>query len=69
MELSSKEKTLIEDLLSAEQLLNVKYQAYSSQANDPQICTLFDQMFSSQQKHTTQLQNLLSEGGYVNTEQ
>ncbi|WP_017415065.1 spore coat protein [Clostridium tunisiense] len=61
--LTNKEKTLIEDNLTAEYLCIRKYEQYAAMASDPQIKQVFTDLASKEQQHATTLENMLSQNG------
>ena len=58
--LSQKERMLLEDQKSHEQLCVEKYTNYSNQAQDPQLKQLFNNHASVEQQHLNTLNQLLS---------
>ena len=57
--LSAKELSAIEDLLTAEQCLVKKYKMYADQCTDPQIRTKCEQIAAKHQNHFTRLMSQL----------
>lgn len=64
MELSLKEKTILEDQLKAEYICMSKYKLYSQQAVDPQIKDVFNLVYEEEVKHADTLKSLLEQGGF-----
>jgi rubrerythrin len=64
MELSNKEKVLLEDQLQAEYICINKYKAYSMQSVDPEIKYLFDLVAKQEEQHANTLKMLLQQGGF-----
>jgi len=64
MELTDKEKKLLEDQLEFEYLCMHKYQAYASQASDPQIKNIFNIVYEQEVKHANIIKSLLQQGGF-----
>lgn len=64
MELSDKEKKLLEDQLKAEYICMNKYKLYADQAADPQIKNVFNLVYEQEVKHAETLKSLLEQGGF-----
>lgn len=64
MELTSKEKSLLNDCLSCTQLCSTKYETYANQTNDPEIKGLFNTIKESDQKHVQTITSILQQGGF-----
>lgn len=64
MELTNKEKILLEDQLQAEYMCINKYRAYAAQAVDPEIKHLFDLVAKQEEQHANTLKMLLQQGGF-----
>lgn len=58
--LSNKERTLLEDQKTHEQLCIEKYTNYSSQAKDPQLKQLFQNNANQEKEHLNSINSLLS---------
>lgn len=58
--LTEKELSLLEDSLSAEQLLIKKYQTYAMLCSDPQLKTQCEQIAAKHQKHFDKLMGFLN---------
>ena len=50
-QITSKELTSLSDLMSAEQLLVMKYQDYASETSDPVLKTKYERMAQQHQQH------------------
>lgn len=61
MQLSQKEKMLLEDLKGHEQMFAQKCSDYANQAQDPQLKQLFQSMAQSEQQHVQKVSKNLSE--------
>lgn len=59
MQLSQKERMLLEDQKSQEELCIIKYRSYSQQAQDPQLKQLFDKHASEEQHHFDMINQML----------
>ena len=57
--LSTKERYLLEDQKSHEELCIKKYTNYSSQAKDPELKTLFSSLASSEQQHYNTIEQIM----------
>lgn len=68
LNLSQKEKMLLQDQQKHEQLCIQKYQNYANQAQDPQLKQLFNSYGSQEQQHLNSINQLLS-GQVPNTTQ
>lgn len=64
MELTNKEKILLEDQLRAEYMCINKYRAYAAQAVDPEIKHLFDLVAKQEEQHANTIKMLLQQGGF-----
>lgn len=64
MELSDKEKKILEDQLRAEYICMNKYKLYAEQASDPQIKNLFNLVYEQESNHAETLKSLLEQGGF-----
>ncbi len=64
MELSDKEKKILEDQLKAEYICMSKYKLYADQAVDPQIKNVFNLVYEQEAKHAETLKSLLEQGGF-----
>lgn len=60
MQLSEKERTLLEDSKGHEELCIKKYNNYASQAQDPQLKQLFQGLAQKEQEHLTSINQILS---------
>ena len=58
--ISAKELTAIEDLMTMEQSLVKKYKLYADQSTDPQIRTKCEQIAAKHQNHFTRLMGQLN---------
>lgn len=68
-QLSQKEKLLLEDLKSEEELCVVKYKNYAQQAQDPQLSQLFSGIGDVEQGHYDTVNQLLQSGGQSSGQQ
>jgi spore coat protein CotF len=68
-QLSQKERLLLEDLKSEEELCVVKYQNYAQQAQDPQLSQLFSGIADVEQGHYDTVNQLLQSGGQSSGQQ
>lgn len=59
MQLSQKEKMLLEDQKNQEKVCVVKYQNYANQTQDPQLKQLFNTLSSEEQNHYDTINQLL----------
>lgn len=59
VQLSQKERLLLEDMLRHEELCITKYGSYSQQAQDPQLKQLFSEYGSKEQQHYDTITQLL----------
>ena len=64
-QLSQKERMLLEDLKSSEDLCVIKYNNYAQQAQDPQLSQLFTKLANEEHKHYDTVNQLLQSGGKV----
>ncbi len=64
MELTDKEKKLLEDLLQIEYLCMHKYQVFTTQAVDPQIKNIFNMAYQQEVRHANTIKSLLQQGGF-----
>ena len=64
MELTNKEKMLLEDQLQAEYLCISKYKSYETQAVDPEIKYIFNMVYKQEQQHANAIKDLLIQGGF-----
>lgn len=60
LNLTAKEKMLLEDEKSHEQLCVQKYQEYAQKASDPQLKSLFNELAQHEQQHLTSINQILS---------
>ncbi|WP_419742500.1 spore coat protein [Paraclostridium dentum] len=60
LNLTAKEKMLLEDEKSHEQLCVQKYQEYAKKASDPQLKSLFNELSQHEQQHLTSINQILS---------
>lgn len=60
LNLTAKEKMLLEDEKSHEQLCVQKYQEYGKKASDPQLKSLFNELAQHEQQHLTSINQILS---------
>ena len=51
MKLTTKEKLLLDDLKTQEQVCITKYETYSTKAKDPQLQTLFSNLATGEKEH------------------
>jgi spore coat protein CotF len=63
MQLSQKERSLLEDQKSHEELCVKKYSNYATQAQDPQLKQLFQNLAQKEQEHLNSINQIL--GGQV----
>ncbi|AHF08999.1 MULTISPECIES: spore coat protein [Dehalobacter] len=68
MQLTSKERSLLEDSKSHEELCIKKYNNYAGQTQDLQLQQLFQSLAQKEQEHLTSLNQILS-GGIPNIQQ
>jgi spore coat protein CotF len=61
MQLSQKEKMLLEDLKSHEQMVIQKCNDYANQAQDPQLEQLFQSMVQQEQQHIQKISQKLNQ--------
>ncbi|NLO98405.1 MAG: spore coat protein [Peptococcaceae bacterium] len=61
MQLSQKERMLLEDLQSHEQIVVQKCSEYAQQAQDPQLKQLFQNMVQHEQQHIKRLNQTLNQ--------
>ncbi|AFV02961.1 MAG: spore coat protein [Dehalobacter sp. 4CP] len=61
MQLSQKEKMLLEDLKSHEQMFAQKCSEFANQAQDPQLKQLFQNMAQHEQQHVQKIDQSLSQ--------
>ncbi|HZJ83106.1 MAG TPA: ferritin-like domain-containing protein [Clostridia bacterium] len=64
MELTDKEKKILEDQLKAEYICINKYKLYADQASDPQIKNAFNLAHQQEVQHANSLKALLEQGGF-----
>lgn len=64
MELSDKEKKILEDQLKAEYICISKYKLYEEQATDPQIKRAFNLALKQEVQHAESLKALLEQSGF-----
>ena len=60
MQLTTKEKTLISDTLSAEEICNQKYKYYAANANDQEVRQLFSNLVQQEDQHVQMLTDALN---------
>lgn len=60
MNLTEKERTLLQDMKSQEQLCIEKYNKYSQMAHDPELKNLFTSLGGGEQKHLETINSILS---------
>lgn len=60
LQLSTKEKQLLNDQTSHEQICIQKYQKYAAQASDPQLKQLFTSYAQQEQQHLNTINSILS---------
>lgn len=61
--MTSKEQTMLNEVLGNEKLLMSKYQAYSGQLQDPNLKSLFQQMANQSQQNMQSINQLFSQAG------
>lgn len=61
--MTSKEKTLLSEVMDNEKLLMAKYQAYSNQLQDPNLKSLFQQLGTQSQQNLQSISQLFSQAG------
>jgi spore coat protein CotF len=59
LNLTQKERSLLQDQLKHEEVCIQKYQSYAQQAQDPQLKQLFNQYASQEQQHYNTINQLL----------
>ena len=64
MELTNKEKILLEDQLQAEYICINKYKTYAVQSVDPEIKYLFNLVAKQEEQHANTTKMLLQQGGF-----
>ena len=64
MELTNKEKLVLEDQLYAEYLCMSKYKAYETQSVDPEIKYIFNLVHKQEEHHANSIKSLLQQGGF-----
>ena len=62
--ISQKEKEALQDALEHEQMCMIKYQNYSNQLQDPQLKSLFQDLYQREEQHYQTIQQLLQKGGF-----
>jgi spore coat protein CotF len=60
MQLSQKERSILEDQKSHEELCIKKYNNYANQAQDPQLKQLFQSLAQKEQEHLNSITQILS---------
>lgn len=60
LQLSEKEKTLLQDQLKHESICIQKYSNYAEKANDPELKQLFSSLASQEQQHYSTIQKMLN---------
>lgn len=60
LHLNEKERMLLEDEKSGEQLCIEKYKKYSQEASDPELKSLFKELMTKEQEHLKTLNEMLS---------
>ena len=60
MQLTSKEKSLISDTLTAEEICNQKYKYYAANANDQEVRDLFSDLVQQEDQHVQMLNDALN---------
>lgn len=61
--MTSKEKTMLGEVMDNEKLLMSKYQSYASQLQDPNLKSLFQQMGTQSQQNMQSITQLFSQAG------
>jgi spore coat protein CotF len=61
--MTTKEQTLLNEVLSQEKLCMAKYQAYSNQLQDPTLKGMFQQMATKEQEHLSSITQLFTQAG------
>lgn len=59
VQLTQKERMLLEDMRSEEELCILKYQSYAQQAKDPALQQMFNQIAGAEQKHFDTINQIL----------
>ena len=59
LQLTTKEKTMLQDQLKHEAICIQKYTSYAEQATDPQLQQLFSSLASKEQQHYSTIQQML----------
>lgn len=63
MELTQKEKMMLEDQLKAEYICMNKYKLYSEKSVDPEIKNIFKMVYKQEEQHANSIKELLQQGG------
>ena len=63
MQLTQKEKMLLQDAVSHEQICVTKYNNYANQVQDTEISTMFKDLANREQQHINTITSLLQQGG------
>ena len=69
MQLTSKEKTLITDTLTAEEICNQKYKYYAANASDQEVRSLFSNLVTQEDQHVQMLNDALNGNFDIETAQ
>lgn len=63
MQLTQKEKMLLQDALSHEKICVTKYNNYANQVQDTELATMFRDLANREQQHINTINNLLQQSG------
>jgi len=61
--MTSKEKTMLSEVMDNEKLLMAKYQAYANQLQDPNIKSFFQQVSTQSQQNMQSVTQFISQAG------
>ncbi len=64
MNLTHKEKELLQEAMEHERVCIAKYREYTKQLQDPQLKSLFAELQTKEEIHAQTISQLLQEGGY-----
>ena len=64
MNITHKEKELLQEALEHENICIAKYREYASQLQDPQLKSLFNDLQTKEENHAQTISQLLQQGGY-----
>ena len=63
MNLTEKEKEMLQEALEHERICTAKYQNYSEQLQDPQLKNLFEDLKNKEENQVQTISQLLQQGG------